>query len=909
MHAENHGTLSAYDLRTEYRTTPIGIGETAPRFSWRLSSETRGARQTGYRITVHVVSFLSDSSTSLVWDSGWQLGDDNLVVYSGSPLVSTSRYLWYLELRDEHDDEFASGDSWFEAGLLSPTDYQAVWIQRDTRAWSNPVEPPQDYSPSAATRRIPPSRYFRGEFTTFTKTVTRARIYATAHGLYELYLNGGRVGDHELAPGWTDYNDRVLYQSFDVTDRLRLGKNAVGIILSEGWWSGYIGSDRKKQGYHYGEVTEAWAQLMVEYSDGSRQTFGTDGSWLDANGPVVYSDLFMGEYVDARRDLGDWTSPDFDASGWIHALGRPGDLETLTAMIDEPIRAIEKLPVVSVNRFEDAWILDFGQNLAGRVRFVFRNEEVGTKIRVRYGEVLQESGALYTENLRTSEATDYYITAGGPLEIFEPKFTSHGFRYAEIVGVTTAPDLASATAVALRNDIPWTGTLETSDATINQLERNIRWGQRSNFQAVPIDCPQRDERLGWMADAQVFFPTSAYNADVASFFTRWLGDVRYAQSAEGSFSDVAPKITILTDGAPAWGDAGVIIPWELYKMYGDARVLEVSYDSMRRWIDFLELNNPDLIWSRRYGNHYGDWLQIDALTPRDVLATAYFAHSTELVSEAARALGKELEAEHYSELAGRIKAAFRNHFVDPEGRITGDTQTDYLMALKFRLLPESETATLAKHLIRTIEEHGGRLTTGFVGVALLCPVLCDIGRPDLAFTLLQREDYPSWIYSIRQGATTIWERWDAFTQEHGFQSARMNSFNHYALGSIGEWLYRYVAGIDQTVASTAFRELSIAPNVGGTLTSVTAGYETPNGLVKSSWQREGSRFTLAVEVPPGSTARVTIPSDIREKVFEGGAEIGKQAGLSSIKVGEANVSLTVASGRYSFESVLPGTVG
>jgi len=528
---------------------------------------------------------------------------------------------------------------------------------------------------------------------------------------------------------------------------------------------------------------------------------------------------------------------------------------------------------------------------------------------VRYGEVLQESGALYTENLRTSEATDYYITAGGPLEIFEPKFTSHGFRYAEIVGVTTAPDLASATAVALRNDIPWTGTLETSDATINQLERNIRWGQRSNFQAVPIDCPQRDERLGWMADAQVFFPTSAYNADVASFFTRWLGDVRYAQSAEGSFSDVAPKITILTDGAPAWGDAGVIIPWELYKMYGDARVLEVSYDSMRRWIDFLELNNPDLIWSRRYGNHYGDWLQIDALTPRDVLATAYFAHSTELVSEAARALGKELEAEHYSELAGRIKAAFRNHFVDPEGRITGDTQTDYLMALKFRLLPESETATLAKHLIRTIEEHGGRLTTGFVGVALLCPVLCDIGRPDLAFTLLQREDYPSWIYSIRQGATTIWERWDAFTQEHGFQSARMNSFNHYALGSIGEWLYRYVAGIDQTVASTAFRELSIAPNVGGTLTSVTAGYETPNGLVKSSWQREGSRFTLAVEVPPGSTARVTIPSDIREKVFEGGAEIGKQAGLSSIKVGEANVSLTVASGRYSFESVLPGTVG
>ncbi|HEY3926213.1 MAG TPA: family 78 glycoside hydrolase catalytic domain [Acidothermaceae bacterium] len=886
--------LIAYDLRAEHLHEPMGIDVERPRFGWRLRSDRRGARQTGHHIVVEQLS-AGNAEALEVWDSDWTASSDGVdVEYLGPPLETGKRYRWQLRLRDEAGVETDAVDSWFEMGLLRPDDRRARWIHRVTRV-DGATDPPSDATPSLATRRLPPADHLRTEFQV-RRPFVRARLYATARGVYVAWLNGARVGDHELAPGWTDYRDRIVYQTFDVTDLLNRGANALGIMLGEGWWSGFYGSDRRRQGFHYGELPEAWAQLRIDYADGSSELVVTGEGWTVSGGPILYSDLLMGESYDARRELGAWTEPGFDAAAWQPAEIDDGPLGRLVGIRDEPIRAVERLPAVACTRHGDGWILDFGQNISGRVRFTFRDESSGTIVRMRYAEVLQSDGSLYTENLRTAEATDTFVSAGAGVESYEPSFTSHGFRYAEVTGLAGRLEAGDAEAVVLRNDICWSGSFETSNPDVNQLERNIRWGQRDNFVAVPTDCPQRDERLGWTADVQVFFATAAYNADVQAFFDRWLRDVRFGQTEEGSFPDVAPKITILTEGAPAWGDGGVVIPWKQYQFFGDRRLLEESYASMVRWIDFLELNNPDGIWRRRAGKNYGDWLQVDATTDRHVLATAYFAYSTELVAAAATALRRDDDAARYRALAGRIRAAFRREFVDDNAMVKGDTQTSYLLALAFKLAPDLHDQ-FAGHLVRTIEEHGGSLTTGFIGVSLLCPVLTSIGRADLAYRLLLRDGYPSWLYSVRQGATTIWERWDGWTKEHGFQSAKMNSFNHYALGSVGEWLYRSVAGIDQAADSTAFRRLEIAPHIETGITWVTADYDTPVGRVRSAWRREKDGYLYEIAVPPGSRARLRLPG---KGLREDGAPAAQGAGIEDVREYDGGTELVVQSGNYVF---------
>jgi alpha-L-rhamnosidase len=498
---------------------------------------------------------------------------------------------------------------------------------------------------------------------------------------------------------------------------------------------------------------------------------------------------------------------------------------------------------------------------------------------LRHGETLDQGG-LYTANLRSAEQRDVYVARDGEANVFEPVFTLHGFRYLEVTGLDREVAVEHVTAQVLSSATPAAGTIETSSADVNQLISNIRWGQRGNFVGLPTDCPQRDERLGWLADAQVFLPTAALNADVQAFFARWLADVRGAQSIEGSFPDVVPVVsTFFADGAPAWGDAGVLIPWHLYRVYGDRRLLAESIDSMRRWVDFVERHNPSLVWSKRVGHHFGDWLQIDAETPRPLLATAYFARSAATVAQAARALGLAEAATHYAGLADRIAATFRSTFVDSDGRLAGDTQTGYLLALAFDLVSGEQRTRAAAHLVEAIERHNGLLTTGFVGVSLLCPVLSEIGRDDLAFALLETDRYPSWLYSVRQGATTIWERWDGWTEHAGFQSVEMNSFNHYSLGSVGEWLYRYVAGIDQQPDSVAYQRLLIAPRVGGTITSASAAYESPRGRIAVSWTLVDEKVEVNVEIPPGATATVVVPGlDPRQLVS------GRHRFVSSVAV-------------------------
>ncbi|UFS58570.1 alpha-L-rhamnosidase [Subtercola endophyticus] len=857
-------SLQAYDLRTEYRETPLGIDTLEPRFSWRLRSETAGANATAARLTVS-----SDQGSS--WSSGWISPTQNSVAYEGE-LASRTRYTWVLELRDEHGDELEAASSWFETALLSPTDFAGLWVAVDNTydAPEREFDPPQDDDIPTAVRHVPPAAHLRRSFTV-KPGVARARLYATAHGIYTAHLNGKRLGTAELAPGWTEYTQRLQYQSYDVTNELHEGDNALGILLADGWWSGYVGFDARRQGNHYGVSPEAWAQLEITYDDGSTSTITSDDEWQTANGRIHYTDLLMGEYVDARRDLGDWTSPGYDtSSGWAPAATRENDFATFIAEVDAPIEVIDEVSAKSV--VIDAHgraLYDFGQNLVGRVRVDLGALAADQSIILRHGEVL-ENDELYTANLRTAQQRDVYVSAGADENVFEPTFTMHGFRYLEIDGLSKPAALDKVTARVLSSATPPAGEITTSSADVNQLISNIRWGQRGNFAGLPTDCPQRDERLGWMADAQVFLPTAALNADVAAFFTRWLADVRGAQSAEGSFPDVAPVVSqFFYDGAPAWADAGVIIPWHLYKVYGDRRLLETSYESMTRWVDFVEKHNPNLIWTKRVGNHYGDWLQIDALTPRPLMATAYFAHSAELVAKSAAALGKTADAEHYADLTARIKTVFSETFTGEDGRLEGDTQTDYLLALAFDLVEGEQREAAKHHLVEAIEAHDGLLTTGFVGVSLLCPVLSEIGRDDLAYALLETDRYPSWLYSVRQGATTIWERWDGWTEHAGFQSVEMNSFNHYSLGSVGEWLYRYVAGIDQAPDSVAYERLVIAPRVGGSLTSASAHYDSVRGRISSAWQLEGSDFTLDIEVPPGAVATVVVPGGETVEVLSG----------------------------------------
>jgi alpha-L-rhamnosidase len=581
------------------------------------------------------------------------------------------------------------------------------------------------------------------------------------------------------------------------------------------------------------------------------------------------------------------------------------ELGPLVAEPDNPVRVVHDQRAVAIDaRAPRRFIVDFGQNLVGRVRLTIRGAASGQRIQLRHAEILAD-GELYVDNLRRAHATDMYTSGGAATEIFEPQFTFHGFRYVEVDNYPGELSPADITAQVLHSDTPWTGAFVCSDPMVNQLQSNISWGQRGNFLAVPTDCPQRDERLGWLADAQIFAPTASRNADVSAFFARWMRDVVDGQDADGAFRDVAPAISMDREAAPAWGDAGVIIPWHLWRTYGDRQVLERCFDAMAAWVAHIRRHNPDLRWRHHTGNSYGDWLQVDATTPRDVLSTAYFAHSAGLVAQAAQVLGRHEEAANHRALHTAIRAAFIESYVGDDGTVQGGTQTAYLLALAFGLLPEYLVPAAVEHLAADIEKRDNRLTTGFVGVALLCPVLADHGRADLAYALLHQQEFPSWGYSIRHGATTIWERWDGWTDHAGFQSPAMNSFNHYSLGSVGDWLFSRVAGIDQTPASVAYRELLLRPLPGGRLTWARAEQETIRGTVSCGWSIDDGRITVSAAVPPGCTATLEIPTPDPHSVRMSNAAAGGQTGIAGVEPSAAGATLRLRSGRYTVSAVAP----
>jgi alpha-L-rhamnosidase len=895
--------LRPVGLKCEYRVDPLGIDVRAPRLSWALESEGRGQVQLAYRILVARSEEDLEAEEDLLWDSGRvESGRTIGVEYEGEALRSGSRCVWKVRAWDGAGEPSPfSGPAVFEMGLLERSDWKGDWISLG-KGPDEDFDPPTGDEYDDLANGLGPSPYLRKEFS-LDRPIRRARLYATARGVYELYINGMRVGEDVLAPGWTDYDRRVQYQVYDVTALLADGPNVLGAVLGDGWFAGFVGFDPKHRGALYGSSPQLLAQLDVEYEDGSRESVATDGSWRCSKGPILFSDLLMGEAYDARNEMPGWSEPGFDDSAW-YGVNSPQEIgdSNLVAQPDEGIRVTEEVEAKTVTEPESGrYVFDLGRNMVGWVRLKVGGE-AGTEVTLRHAEALNPDGTIYTTNLRSARATDRYVLKGEGEEVYEPRFTFHGFRHVEVTGYPGEPPLGAVTGRVVHSETPPSGTFECSSQMVNELQENILWGQRGNFLSVPTDCPQRDERLGWMGDAQVFVRTAAFNMDVAAFFEKWMADVEDAQSPEGAFPDVAPLLrgSGLIDlrwGAPAWGDAGVIVPWTIYRTYDDTRIVERHYDAMARWMEYLHEANPELIRKNRMGNNYGDWLSPRGdHTPKHLLATAYWAYDAKLMAEMAETTGRHDDAKKYGDLNERIKAAFNEAYVASDGRIEGDTQTCYLLALHMDLLPEEMRSTAAEHLVRTIEREDWHLSTGFVGVGYLCPVLTEAGYADVAYRLLNNETYPSWGYTIRNGATTIWERWDGWTEENGFQSPNMNSFNHYSLGSVGEWLYRYVAGID--LGKPGYGRIVIRPRPGGGLTHARGEYDSVRGRISSSWKIDGGRFVLEVSIPPNTKATVHVPSS--DGVSEGGRPVEEAEGVELLGVDEGETVLSVGSGRYEF---------
>ena len=584
------------------------------------------------------------------------------------------------------------------------------------------------------------------------------------------------------------------------------------------------------------------------------------------------------------------------------ALGGASRPPALVAQVGPPVRVTQQLKPRRVTQpAPGTYLYDLGQNMVGWARLKVQGP-AGTAVRLRFGEMLSPDGTLYTTNLRSARATDTYILRGRGVETWEPHFTFHGFRYIEVTGYPGKPRPDAVTGCVVGSDMPPAGTFACSQPMVNKLQHNIVWGQRGNFLSVPTDCPQRDERLGWMGDAQIFARTATYNRDVAAFYEKWMDDVDDAQSPQGGFSDVSPRLVDAGDGAPAWGDAGIIVPWTVYQAYGDTGILGAHWGAMTRWLGYITAVNPDGLWTHRRNNDFGDWLSIAANTPKDVLGTAYYAYDASLMARMARALHRPQEAARYDALFAHIKSAFNDAYVSPDGHIKGDTQTCYVLALRFGLLPPALRPQAAQRLVADIAAKKGHLSTGFVGVGYLCPVLTETGHNAVAYQLLLNDTFPSWGYSIKQGATTIWERWDGYTKEKGFQDPGMNSFNHYSLGSVGQWLYQDVAGIDTDPNAPGFAHILIHPHPGPGLTQAHAVYDSIRGRITSAWRTDGKGMALDVTIPANTKATVFVPASAGSVVSEGGLPVARAAGVSSARRMGAQVVVSIGSGSYHVRS-------
>ena len=893
--------LQVTGLRCESLHNPLGMDERIPMLSWQVEGDGRDRHQRAYRIVVDSERAAVARGAGREWDSGKINGDATLhVPYGGRLLVPRTRYWWSVEVWDEFGSKSAPSEpAWWETGWMGEP-WPGVWITQPGRGPEG-VTPPKNTDYDNVWQALPVA-HLRRSFVV-DRPVANARLYATALGVYEPRLNGQRVSADVLTPGWTDYHRRVEHQTYDVGSLLRDGENVFAALLGEGWYSGYVGFLRKRPAQHYGTQPQFRAALEIEYHDGTRTRICTDTQWKFALGAHVYSDLLHGERYDARLERDAWDHPGLDDSAWTRVEAGSGTTGTIDAARGPPIRVTRTVPAKTVSLAPDgAWIFDLGQNIAGRVRLRVRGLERGTVVHLQHGEALNDDGSLYVANLRSTRQEDVYIARAIDETTYEPTFTVHGFRYVAVRGLPAEPSLETIVGQVIHNDLPLTSSFECSNALVNQLYANILWGQRGNFLAVPTDCPQRDERMGWTGDAQLFARTAAYNMDIAAFFGKWLVDILDAQTPDGVFQNIAPCAPFPGGGPPAWGDAGVILPLVLFEFYGDKRLLRRCYPAMRAWMGYIERHNPDGIRAHALFQNFGDWLSIDADTPKVLLATAYYAWQARLMAKAALALDIPEDAALFESLFAKIRETFNEAFVAEDGGIAGDTQTAYLLALFVGLLPESKVQKAVTHLVDNIERRGGKLTTGFVGVRHLCPILTEFGHRELAYRLALSDAYPSWGYSIRQGATTIWERWDGWTRERGFQSPNMNSFNHFVPGSVGEWLFENMAGIGDDRSGGAFQRIRLRPTPGAGVEWCRATYRSARGLIESHWRIEGRDFIFHCAIPANTTASIELPFDAGATLEIDGAVVEARVIATGAKC-DAHTVLELGSGRYEIRVI------
>ncbi|WP_308290241.1 family 78 glycoside hydrolase catalytic domain [Mumia sp. zg.B53] len=779
------------------------------------------------------------------------------------------------------DTTFPAGDRTFSAGTVADGTLRVdaagpeVWLRRDD-----------------------PVPLLRKEFDLAGKEVERARVYASARGVYRLHLNGERVGDHELAPGWTAYDKRIDHQTYDVTDLVRSGDNAFGAELSRGWYTGNIAMFGPNT---YGTDTSLIAQLVVDFTDGTSTTVATDGSWNATDGPVRAADLLDGETFDRRRAdaLGDWDEPSYEPEGWTDVVVRDEPVDTLEPQTAPPVRVTQEL--TETRRIDSptdgAHLYDLGQNMVGHVRLTLDGDK-GDTVRIRHGEVLNPDGTLYTANLRSAKATDYYTLGSDGPETYEPAFTFHGFRYVEVTGVDEAPDAEDVVGVVVGTDGELTSELDTSSDLVDQLHRNIVWGMRGNFLSIPTDTPARDERMGWTGDINVFARTAVYDMDAQTFLDKWLQDLRDTQRANGSLPGVAPIVPGRFDGgyeSAGWMDAGVHVPWTLWRAYGDTEVIRDNYTMMKKYVDFLDADSTNHI---RSAGGYLDWLNLDDPTPADVLDTAFVAKSTREFAQMAEAIGNDADAAAYQARYEAIRAAYQDAFVAADGTVKGDSQTSYILTIINDLAPADRLDAVVDQFVETLERRDYHLSTGFLGVDGLLPALTKAGRTDIAYRLLQNEDYPSWGYEIGKGATTIWERWNSINPDGTFNDVGMNSFNHYAYGAVGEWMYRTMAGVSEL--EPGYRKVLVAPEPGEGIDHVTFAVETRYGPVRSAWKKVSGGLDLEVSVPANTTAEIRIPAPGRWAVTEGGGAAESADGVRFVAYEDGHAVYEVGSGDYRF---------
>lgn len=900
-------TLEAQYLRCEYLVNPLAIEKAQPRLSWEVAAKSRAAFQTAYQIVVASTAEKLSQGQGDLWDSGKiPTNQTNQVHYGGEPLTSRQDCYWKVRVWDKNGEVSDwSASAYWKVGLLKASDWKAHWIGFDNRRLNKNKE-----------FHLPPSPYFRKTWTAKGK-IKRAVLYSTALGLYEARINGQKVGKDYFAPGWTDYDKRVYYQTYEVTDMLNSGDNAVGFILANGWYAGYTGYAvlvGHPQTYaFYGEVPVLKAQLEIEYENGEQEWITSDSDWKVNTGPILEADLLMGESYDARLELDRWDQADYKDTTWKSCRKMVGAMGKVEASPGVPVQVVEEIEPIAITAAEKGkYIFNLGTNIAGIVQLKVKGE-AGMKVQLRYGEMLHPDGRLMTENLRKARAIDTYTLKGDEAgESWTPKFTYHGFQYVEVSGLSERPDKEMITGLVLTSVTPEVGHFESGNKMINQLYRNIVRTQKANYLDVPTDCPQRDERMGWTGDAQIYMRTATYNTDIAAFHQKWLVDLNDAQFGNGAYPNFAPLAFHRpnTMYSPGWMDAGVICTYNIFKVYNDVDIVKQFYPNMRQQLQLYQIKSSDSLMPDGAFDEvnpqggYGDWLNQDkAPTSKMLMANIYWLFDLRLMAEMAEAIGEIEDAAAYQITYRKVQEAFLAKYMGADGRLKENTQTACAMALDLDVLPTRFKPAVAKQLLQLLQTNKGYLTTGFLGSKHLLPALSNAGYQQEALELFTKKGFPSWLYEVVNGATSIWERWDSYTIENGFggaQNAGMNSFSHYAFGAVAEWMFRHLAGID--MLDNGFRKIVIRPAPNAALGPVSASYHSINGEIKSAWSLDGEDLQLEVAIPANTTAQIWIPAAASDLVQEGNLSLSEIEGITKQEMKGNYLLLEIGSGEYRFTS-------